>query len=114
MEVRVLRYFLEIVRAGNMSRAAETLHVSQPTLSKQIKELEGELGKKLFHRGSTSLTLTEEGMLLQPPFFIKQREGIRGQRSHGMIRTVKQELCSACYGTELSDHKLIPVDRVVI
>ena len=62
MEVRVLRYFLEIARAGNMSRAAETLHVSQPTLSKQIKELEG---KKLFHRGSTSLTLTEEGMLLR-------------------------------------------------
>ncbi len=65
MEIRVLRYFLEIARAGNMSRAAETLHVSQPTLSKQIKELEEELGKKLFHRGSTMLTLTEEGMLLR-------------------------------------------------
>ncbi len=65
MEVRVLRYFLEIARVGNMSRAAETLHVSQPTLSKQIKELEQELGKKLFHRGSTSLSLTEEGMLLR-------------------------------------------------
>lgn len=48
MEIRVLRYFLEIARAGNMSRAAETLHVSQPTLSKQMKDLEQELGKKLF------------------------------------------------------------------
>ena len=65
MEVRVLRYFLEIARAGNMSRAAETLHVSQSALSKQIKELELELGKKLFHRGSKTLTLTEEGMLLR-------------------------------------------------
>lgn len=65
MEIRVLRYFLEIARAGNMTRAAETLHVSQSALSKQIKELEQELGKKLFHRGSTTLTLTEEGMLLR-------------------------------------------------
>lgn len=65
MEMRVLRYFLEIARAGNMTRAAETLHVSQSALSKQIKELEQELGKKLFHRGSTMLTLTEEGMLLR-------------------------------------------------
>ena len=65
MEMRVLRYFLEIARAGNMTRAAETLHVSQSALSRQIKELEQELGKKLFRRGSTTLTLTEEGMLLR-------------------------------------------------
>ena len=65
MEIRVLRYFLEIAREGNMSRAAETLHVTQPTLSRQIKELEQELGKKLFRRGSASLSLTDEGMLLR-------------------------------------------------
>ncbi len=65
MEIRVLQYFLEIAREGNMSRAAETLHVSQPTLSKQIKNLEMELGKKLFRRGSTSVSLTDEGMLLR-------------------------------------------------
>ena len=65
MEIRVLEYFLEIAREGNMSRAAQTLHVSQPTLSKQMKNLEIELGKKLFRRGSTSLSLTEEGMLLR-------------------------------------------------
>ena len=47
MEIRVLRYFLEIAREGNMSRAAERLHVTQPTLSKQMKDLEQELGKKL-------------------------------------------------------------------
>ncbi len=48
-----------------MSRAAEALHVSQPTLSKQMKELESELGEKLFCRGSTSVSLTDEGMLLR-------------------------------------------------
>ena len=65
MEIRVLRYFLEIAREGNMTRAAETLHVTQPTLSKQMKELEAVLGKKLFRRGSTSVSLTDEGMLLR-------------------------------------------------
>ena len=48
-----------------MTRAAETLHVTQPTLSKQMKELEAVLGKKLFRRGSTSVSLTDEGMLLR-------------------------------------------------
>lgn len=65
MEIRVLRYFLEIAREGNMTRAARYLHVSQPTLSKQMKELETELGKKLFQRGSSSVHLTNEGMLLR-------------------------------------------------
>ena len=65
MEIRVLRYFLEIARENNMSHAAEALHVSQPTLSKQMKDLEAELGKKLFRRGSTSVSLTDEGMLLR-------------------------------------------------
>ena len=65
MEIRVLRYFLEIAREENMTRAAERLHVSQPSLSKQMKELERELGKKLFRRGSASIHLTDEGMLLR-------------------------------------------------
>lgn len=65
MEIRVLRYFLEIAREGSMTKAADILHVTQPTLSKQIKELEQELGKKLFQRRSTSVSLTDEGMLLR-------------------------------------------------
>jgi DNA-binding transcriptional LysR family regulator len=65
MELRVLRYFLEIAREGNMSRAAERLHVSQPTLSKQMQDLEEELGKKLFKRGSRNVWLTDEGLLLR-------------------------------------------------
>lgn len=65
MEIRVLRYFLEIAREENMTRAAERLHISQPSLSRQMKELETELGKKLFTRGSYSIHLTDEGMLLR-------------------------------------------------
>ncbi len=65
MEIRLLRYFLEIAREENMTRAAKTLHISQPTLSKQMKELEQELGRKLFRRGSTSMKLTDEGVLLR-------------------------------------------------
>ncbi|WP_087064132.1 LysR family transcriptional regulator [Intestinibacillus massiliensis] len=65
MEIRVLRYFLEVAREGNITRAAERLHVSQPTLSKQLKDLEGELGKKLFARSNYSIKLTDEGMLLR-------------------------------------------------
>ena len=65
MELRVLRYFLEVAREGNITHAALRLHISQPTLSKQLKELEGELGKKLFIRGNYNVRLTDEGMLLR-------------------------------------------------
>ena len=64
MELRVLKYFLEVARKGKMTSAAESLYVSQPALSKQIKDLEKELGRKLFRRGSRSVSLTEEGLLL--------------------------------------------------
>ncbi len=65
MEIRTLRYFLAVAREENMSRAAEQLHVTQPTLSKSLKALEDELGKKLFTRHSFSIELTEEGVLLR-------------------------------------------------
>ena len=65
MELRTMRYFLAVAREENMTRAAELLHVTQPTLSKQLKALEDELGKKLFMRHSFSLQLTAEGILLR-------------------------------------------------
>ena len=65
MEIRTLRYFLAVAREKNMTRAAELLHVTQPTLSKALKALEEELGKKLFVRHSFSIALTEEGALLR-------------------------------------------------
>lgn len=65
MEFRVLKYFLAIAREQSISGAAESLHISQPTLSRQIKDLEDELGKVLFIRGSHRITLTDEGMILR-------------------------------------------------
>ena len=65
MEVRVLRYFLAVARAETISGAAESVHVTQPTLSRQMMELEEELGKKLFIRGNRRITLTDEGVFLR-------------------------------------------------
>lgn len=65
MEIRTLRYFLAVAREENMTRAAEQLHVTQPTLSKALKSLEDELDKKLFTRHSFSIRLTDEGVLLR-------------------------------------------------
>lgn len=68
MELRVLQYFLAVAREQSILRAAESLHLSQPTLSTQIKNMEEELGKQLLIRGtkgSRKITLTEEGMLLK-------------------------------------------------
>lgn len=65
MELRVLIYFLAIAREENFTRAAEQLHVTQPTLSRQIAALEAELGVKLFTRSSHNILLTEDGLLLK-------------------------------------------------
>ena len=65
MELRVLRYFLAVAREENITAAAESLHVTQPTLSKQLMDLEAQLGKTLFLRGKRKITLTEEGMFLR-------------------------------------------------
>lgn len=65
MEIRVLRYFLTVVREGGINRAAEVLHITQPTLSRQLSQLEEEVGVKLFHRGARKITLTNEGILLR-------------------------------------------------
>ena len=65
MEIRVLRYFLAIAREGSITNAANLLHVTQPTLSRQIHDLEEELGQKLFIRKSHSMILTDEGMILK-------------------------------------------------
>ena len=65
MELRVLQYFLTVSREQSISGAAKSLHLSQPTLSRQLKEMEEELGKQLFIRGNRRVTLTEEGMILR-------------------------------------------------
>ncbi|MDD6243306.1 MAG: LysR family transcriptional regulator [Roseburia hominis] len=65
MELRTLQYFLAVTREENITRAAENLHISQPYLSKQLMELENELGKQLLIRGKRKITLTEDGILLR-------------------------------------------------
>ena len=65
MELRVLNYFLMVAREENITKAAQLLHVSQPTLSRQLMQLEEELGVKLFQRSNHCIILTEEGMLLK-------------------------------------------------
>lgn len=65
MELRVLQYFLAVAKEQNISAAAQALHPTQPTLSRQLRDLEEELGKQLMIRGSRKITLTEDGMLLR-------------------------------------------------
>ena len=64
MDIRDMQYFLAVAREQSMSGAAEYLHLAQSTLSRQIKELENELGKQLFVRGNRKVTLTEDGVIL--------------------------------------------------
>jgi len=89
MEIRVLRYFLEVAREESITHAAERLHISQPTLSKQLKDLEGELGKKLFVRTNYSVRLTEAGMLLR-----KRAEDILEMvdKTAGEFRALEEEV----------------------
>lgn len=65
MEIRVLRYFLAVVQEESITKAAEVLHVTQPTLSRQIAQMEEEMGVKLFDRGTRKIVLTSEGLLLR-------------------------------------------------
>ena len=65
MEFRVLQYFLVVATEGNITRAANLLHITQPTLSRQLMQLEEEFGVKLFQRGKHCVVLTNEGMLLK-------------------------------------------------
>lgn len=82
MELRVLQYFLAIAREQSISGAAEFLHVSQPTLSRQIRDMEDELGKQLFIRGNRRITLTEEGMILRK----------RSEEILGLVKKTEEEI----------------------
>lgn len=65
MEIRVLRYFLAVVREESITKAAEALHITQPTLSRQLSQMEEEVGVRLFDRGTRKIKLTNEGILLR-------------------------------------------------
>lgn len=65
MEIRVLKYFLAVAREGSITKAANSLHLTQPTLTRQLQDLEHELKQKLFIRGKHNVTLTQEGLILR-------------------------------------------------
>lgn len=65
MEIRVLRYFLAVVREESITKAAEALHITQPTLSRQLAQMEEDMGVRLFDRGTRKIVLTNEGILLR-------------------------------------------------
>ena len=85
MDIRVLQYFLAVAREESITRAAETLRMTQPPLSRQLKDLEDELGKKLLIRGSKKVTLTEDGMLLRK----------RAEEMIDLMEKTKAELASS-------------------
>lgn len=101
MELRVLEYFLAVAREQSISGAAEALHLTQPTLSRQLRDLEEELGKQLFVRGSRRVTLTEDGMLLRR----------RAEEIVDLVRKTQREVTNAdelisgeiCVGTGETD-----------
>ena len=65
MDIRVLQYFLAVAREESITKAAKALQMTQPPLSRQLKDLEEEVGKQLLIRGNKKVTLTEDGMLLR-------------------------------------------------
>jgi len=90
MDMRTLQYFLTVAEEGNITRSAELLYITQPTLSRQLMQLEKELGTKLFVRGRHSVSLTEEGQLFK----------LRAQELLALYDKAKQEL--VCGGEELA------------
>ena len=86
LDIRVLKYFLAVARTESITRAAEELHMSQPPLSRQMKDLEEELGKQLLVRGSRRVTLTEEGMILRR----------RAEEIISLMEKAQSEISCAC------------------
>lgn len=86
MELRVLEYFLAVAREQSITRAAEFLHITQPTLSRQLTDLEHEFGKQLFIRGKRRLTLTDDGLFLRK----------RAEEIVSLAHRTAQEMKSSC------------------
>ncbi len=104
MDIRILRHFLAVAREGNITRAAESLHIAQPSLSKQLMDLEDELGKQLLIRGKRKVTLTEDGVLLRK----------RAEEIVALLEKTEQEISAspAELGGEISIGGM-PVEKVL-
>lgn len=110
MEIRVLRYFLTVVREESITKASEVLHITQPTLSRQLAQMEEEIGVKLFDRGSRKIKLTNEGILLRrraeeilqlidktEKELIEQEEQVEGRISVGCGEIASMQILSELF-----------------
>lgn len=110
MEIRVLRYFLTVVREESITKAAEVLHITQPTLSRQLSQMEEEIGVKLFYRGTRKISLTNEGILLRrraeeilqlvdktEKELVEQEEQVEGRISIGCGETASVQLLAELF-----------------
>ncbi len=105
MDIRVLKYFLAVAREESITRAAEQLHMSQPPLSRQLRDLEEELGKQLLIRGSRRVRLTEEGRILR-----RRAEEIVSlmEKTENEIMTASEEISGwICIGGETEGMRVI-------
>lgn len=123
MELRVLRYFLTVVREESITRASEVLHITQPTLSRQLSQMEEEVGVKLFERGSRKITLTNEGILLRrraeeilllvdktEKELIEQEEQVEGRISIGCGEISSVQLLPELFRTFRNKHPRVQFD----
>ncbi|MCI9142036.1 MAG: LysR family transcriptional regulator [Lachnospiraceae bacterium] len=110
MELRVLQYFLAAAREENITKAAALLHITQPTLSRQLMQMEEELGVKLFRRGKHNILLTEEGMLLRrrAQEIVDLAEKAAKELKHGE-ETVSGEISIGCGETR----NMKPLSRMI-
>jgi DNA-binding transcriptional ArsR family regulator len=123
MELRVLNYFLMVTREENITKAAQLLHVTQPTLSRQLMQLEEELGVKLFERSSHSIILTDDGVLLKrraqelvslaektKQDFFRQDENLIGEIAIGGGELLSIDFFSGVLSSFREKHPLIRYD----
>lgn len=123
MELRVLSYFLMVAREENITKAAQLLHVTQPTLSRQLMQLEEELGVKLFERSSHSINLTDDGVLLKrraqelvslaektKQDFLRQEENLTGEIAIGGGELLSIDYFSGLLSSFREKHPLVRYD----
>lgn len=123
MELRVLEYYLMVAREENITKAAELLHITQPTLSRQLSQLEDELGVCLFKRGKHSIALTEDGIILKQraqemleladktkKSFRKDKEDIHGVISIGSGETKSVHFLAECMAAYYREHPKVTFD----
>ena len=123
MEIRVLRYFLTVVREESITKAADVLHITQPTLSRQLSQMEDDIGVKLFHRGTRKITLTNEGMLLRrraeeilqlvdntEKELVEQEEQIEGKITIGCGELASVQILSELIGNFNKKHPGVSYD----